>query len=214
MKYIKIIYLITLFSQITSSQNIQKKEIQPKKFNSEDLELYDLMAEVKSIKLTHTDEHIGGFNSSKIYKGQYTGIVDTIKITFNKKGNIIKNSIMRYSIKNMLPNQPTVRYDRVLLDSTFNKYGFEDNFYDYKKYITSDNHLKAKDKYVDYNYNEIGDCILIMYNAEYESNNKEDGYSYFQYEYDNKNNWIKRIIYYNEDKKEIREQTIREITYY
>nr|WP_315247666.1 hypothetical protein [uncultured Flavobacterium sp.] len=206
--------MITLFSQITSCQNIQKKEIQPKKFNSEDLELYDLINDVKSIKLIHIDEHIAGINSSQIYKGQYMGIVDTIKVTFNKKGNIIKSSIMRYSIKNMLPNNPAVRHDKVLLDSTFNKHGFEDNFFDYKKYIDSNSRLKISDKYINYTYNEIGDCILIKYKEEYDSRNKEDGYSYFQYEYDDKNNWIKRTIYYNEDKKEIREQTIREITYY
>lgn len=213
MKFVKTFYLIALFSQITSCQNTQK-EIQPKKFNSEDLQLYDLADKVKSVKLIHIDEHIGGFNSSEIYKGQYMGIVDTIKIFFDKKGSIIKSSIMRHSIKNMLPKQSTVRYDRVLLDSTSYKYGFEDNLFDYKKYLDSDNHLKVKNKYVYYAYNEIGDCILIKYNQEHDSSNKEDGYSYFEYEYDNKKNWIKRTIYYSEDKKEIREITTREITYY
>ncbi|PXY43559.1 hypothetical protein [Flavobacterium hydrophilum] len=213
MKFIKTFFLITLFSQITSCQNTQK-EVKPKKFNSGDLELYDLVNQVKSVKTIHNDEHIAGLNSSEIYKGQYIGITDTIKITFNKKGTITTNSIMRFSIKNKLPNQSAIRYDRVLLDSTSYKYGFEDNLFDYKKYILSGNKLKAKDEYVNYSYNEIGDCILIKYNAEHDSSNKVDGYSYFEYEYDDKNNWIKRTIYYNENKKEIREKTVREITYY
>ncbi len=214
MKYIKIVCLIVLFSQIMSCQTSQKKAMQPKKFISGDLELYDLIGEVKSVKFIHIDERIAGINSSEIYKGQFMGITDTIKIVFNKKGDIVKSQIFRYSIKNRLPNQTTVRHDRVLLDSTFNKYGFEDNHFDYKKYMDSANHLKLKNEYVNYSYNEMSDCILIKYNEQYDSNNKEEGYSYFEYEYDDKNNWIKRTIFYNEDKKEIREKTIREIIYY
>ena len=220
MKYVKILFLLALSCQLASCQSPK-----PKKFNSKNLQYYDLIGKVKSVELIYIDERFLQKIGYSLYKGYVDGIKDTVQINFDDKGNIIKCKTLRYSIKNSDDFGKNFKNIPILIDSISSYYGFLDNLFDYSIYVEdSAGLLKDRSEYQKYEYNEHGDCKRIQnQKGGYVRKVDEDfeyDYYHYEYEYDKYNNWIKRIkIYskektYNEETKVIENTTVRKIIYF
>lgn len=207
----KIPLLFIVLFQLLSCQEKQENNL-PKKFLSSDLSYYDLMGKVKFSKIIYKDDRFFG-NDSELIQNQYNGIIDTVEVEFNKKGVITSAKNVRYSIK-ITDNLGNTKNSSLLVKSSSKKYGFEEKLFDYKKNIDSEGKLINMDKSFEISYNENKDPLLKKFTGKLEKYNDSEGYFYYEYDYDSQGNWIKRTCYFNENKKEIRDLTIRQIEYY
>jgi hypothetical protein len=217
--------LLLLFFIACSGQEKKKTEFRsetstPKKFQNKKYENYDLIGNVKTTQWEIFNYDTSGNTNTYYYKG-YT---DQIDLNFNKEGEPFWVKLVSKSIKayqqprdNKIENIVYEKEPVILLTSS----SIEDISIDYLAYSSKvdpgTNKLIAENKYIKYYYNKYGDLQDYIITA---GKDEAPRYFKFAYKYDEKGNWVERILseeFYDSetpDDKEIIQKIVRTITYY
>lgn len=217
--------LLLLFFISCSGQKKKKAEFRsetntPKKFQNKKYENYDLIGNVKTTRWEIFNYDTSGNTNTYYYKG-YT---DQIDLNFNKEGEPFLVKLVSKSIKayqqprdNKIENIVYEKEPVILSTSS----SIEDISIDYLAYSSQvdsgTNKLIAENKYIKYYYNKYGDLQDYIITA---GKDEAPRYFKFAYKYDEKGNWVERILseeFYDSetpDDKEIIQKIVRTITYY